>query len=138
MDLVVVFALFVFTLVPLCFSVATVFSVNIDLYTKSERAERNRFRETPSTGKEQAAGRAYSCDGGAWSGVSRRRRRRCAVLGARVTGCTLRRRWLFNDASLPSRRLNYRRQRPPPRCLLLLLLLAVHGRFVLYLCFSPG
>jgi len=60
------------------------------------------------------------------------------VLGARVTGCTLRRRWLFNDASLPSRRLNYRRQRPPPRRLLLLLLLAVQGRFVLYLCFSPG
>jgi len=112
--------------------------VNIDLYTKSERAERNRFRETPSTGKEQAAGRAYSCDGGAWSGVPRRRRRRrrrrCAVLGAHVTGCTLRRRWLFNDASLPSRRLNYRRQRPPPRRLLLLLL-AVQGRFVLCLCF---
>jgi len=114
------------------------FSANKDLYTKSERAERNRFRETPSTGKEQAAGRAYSCDGGAWSGVPRRRRRRrCAVLGARVTGCTLRRRWLFNDASLPSRRLNYRRQRPPPRCLLLLLL-ALQGRFVLYLCCSLG
>ena len=113
--------------------------MNIDLYTKSERAERNRFRETPSTGKEQAAGRAYSCDGGAWSGVSRRRRRRrrCAVLCARVTGYTLRGRWLFNDASLPSRRLNYRRQRPPPRRLLLLLL-AVQGRFVLYLCFSPA
>jgi len=33
-DFVVVFALFVFMLVLLCFSVATVFSVNKDLYKK--------------------------------------------------------------------------------------------------------
>jgi len=37
MDLVVVFALFVFMLALLCFCVATVFSVNKDLYIKEKR-----------------------------------------------------------------------------------------------------
>ena len=39
MDLVVVFALFVFMLALLCFCVATAFSVNKDLYTRNNTCD---------------------------------------------------------------------------------------------------
>ena len=39
MDLVVVFALFVFMLALLCFCVATVFSANKDLYTRNNTCD---------------------------------------------------------------------------------------------------
>jgi len=44
MDLVVVFALFVFMLALLCFCVATVFSVNKDLYIGSVSCKQNPLR----------------------------------------------------------------------------------------------